>query len=253
MGPNVPTSIYLYGVTPWPLSNKNKFEAPGIGQPPFPVRAVPVRELAALVSEVGANELSFMGPRELRRDMKAHASLVNEFSKSLTILPAGFGTVLPSEDYLVHQFMEPQYTRLWQNLKRLEGAVELKLKATSREQEALRTVVSHRLDLRQTVEGLQSFDSRLEIGRRISEAIQELGADDSRHILENLAPIARAVSHGKLLSELMALNASFLVERHRLAQFDRAVEKLQREIGDRIEFDYVGPLAPYSFVDIRVA
>jgi hypothetical protein len=50
----------------------------------------------------------------------------------------------------------------------------------------------------------------------------------------------------------MALNASFLVERAKLKKFDRRLEKLQAAAGHRLKFDCVGPLAPYSFVDLRL-
>jgi len=51
---------------------------------------------------------------------------------------------------------------------------------------------------------------------------------------------------------LMVLSASLLVERAKLPTFDRQLATLQAEIGDFIKLDCVGPLPPYSFVDLRV-
>jgi hypothetical protein len=54
------------------------------------------------------------------------------------------------------------------------------------------------------------------------------------------------------LNELMALNASFLVERAKLPAFDRELEAIHAEAGYRLKLDCVGPLPPYSFVDLRL-
>ena len=50
----------------------------------------------------------------------------------------------------------------------------------------------------------------------------------------------------------MIMNAAFLVDRAREKEFDSCVEELGVHYGDRIEFKYVGPVPPYSFVNIVV-
>jgi hypothetical protein len=62
----------------------------------------------------------------------------------------------------------------------------------------------------------------------------------------------RDVRVGKPLRDLMALNASFLVDRAELKKFDRVLEKLHAQVGHRLQFDCVGPVAPYSFVDLKL-
>ena len=57
---------------------------------------------------------------------------------------------------------------------------------------------------------------------------------------------------GQPTSDLMVLNASFLVEQKALPKFDRVLEKLNTEAGDLIQFDCVGPLPPYSFTELRL-
>ena len=50
----------------------------------------------------------------------------------------------------------------------------------------------------------------------------------------------------------MVLNASFLVHRPALPEFDRALAKVQAGVTNRMTLDCVGPLPPYSFVDLRL-
>ena len=48
------------------------------------------------------------------------------------------------------------------------------------------------------------------------------------------------------------LNASLLVSRKTLPKFDQALAQLSRASTGRLTFDCVGPLPPYSFVDLRL-
>ncbi|GAG51952.1 unnamed protein product, partial [marine sediment metagenome] len=57
----------------------------------------------------------------------------------------------------------------------------------------------------------------------------------------------------KIFSPLMIFNTAFLVDRAREEEFDRVVNELDQKYGKDIKLLYTGPLAPYSFVDFRIA
>ena len=65
-------------------------------------------------------------------------------------------------------------------------------------------------------------------------------------------PGGRDTRVGRPLTDLMVLNASFLVDRAGLSKFDRRLEKVSAEVGGQARFDCVGPLPPFSFVDLRI-
>lgn len=246
---------YLYGIIRWPAP-KGSIDSlgAGVGDPPRAVRPVRLRELAALISDVSGAEMQAQGLRGTRRDMKAHAAVVNRVAAAMTVLPVRFGVVLPDERSLIAQFLEPQYERLLSYLNHLEGTVEVSLRAMSLEEPTLREVVAERPDLAFGRRGGVSMahEARIEQGRQLAAAIHDLQDRDARWIVDNLAPSVRDIRIGKPLRDLMALNASFLIERKKLSRFDRTLEKLNAAVGHRIQFDCVGPLAPYSFVDIRL-
>jgi len=73
-----------------------------------------------------------------------------------------------------------------------------------------------------------------------------------RWLLEALWPVVRDVRTRKPLTELNVINASFLVERKGLKKFDRRLEEIHAREGKRMQLDCVGPLPPFSFVDLRV-
>lgn len=53
-------------------------------------------------------------------------------------------------------------------------------------------------------------------------------------------------------ADRMVLNAAFLVEREREAEFDDAVRRLGERFEDQFLFKYVGPVPPYNFVSITI-
>jgi hypothetical protein len=54
------------------------------------------------------------------------------------------------------------------------------------------------------------------------------------------------------LTDMMIVNAAFLLVREQLPEFDAAVQELGASAADRLHFQYVGPLAPYNFVNVNV-
>jgi hypothetical protein len=186
------------------------------------------------------------------------------------VLPFSFGVVLPDDESVIARVVRPQSARFAKYLDALDGSVELTLRATSIEQQALRAVIEAHPELSPAPRGgggsgrgggggrrggggaSLAYESRIELGRQLAAAIQDLQQRDARLIIDTLAPVVRDVRVGKPLRDLMALNASFLVDRAKLKKFDRALAKLHDELGHRLELDCVGPLPPYSFVDLRL-
>jgi len=50
----------------------------------------------------------------------------------------------------------------------------------------------------------------------------------------------------------MIVNAAFLVERHKEAEFDQRVQELDATYGDKMKFKYVGTLPPFNFINLTI-
>ena len=50
----------------------------------------------------------------------------------------------------------------------------------------------------------------------------------------------------------MIMNAAFLIERNRKAEFDQKVKEIASKYEDKLSFRYTGPWPPYNFVHIRL-
>ena len=75
---------------------------------------------------------------------------------------------------------------------------------------------------------------------------------DARAILDRLGSVAVDRQVDEELIEDQVLRASFLVERKHVPAFDKAMDELASGQAGRIDFKYVGPLPPHSFVGLEV-
>ncbi|MFC6936992.1 GvpL/GvpF family gas vesicle protein [Actinomadura yumaensis] len=82
----------------------------------------------------------------------------------------------------------------------------------------------------------------------IAQALEQRREDDGQVLLEALAPAAEAIVRRSPMREEDVLDASFLVERDRVTEFEQSVDKLGKIHGERIRIRLIGPLAPYDFV-----
>lgn len=252
----VQNAVYLYGIIRSPEEESREWGT-GVGDPPSSVAVLPWQGLAAVVSEVSAATPPGIQVIGLRRDMAAHSDVLIRLLETTTVLPARFGVCLADREAVIRGLLEPQSAPLLAQLERLSGAVELSLHVRYRKEAALEEVRQA-----QPVAAVRSggspfgprlsFADKLERGRRIVAAVEERGRDECLRLMEQLQPLAREVELGGPASELTVLKGAFLVDRERLEEFDRSIETLCREREERMEFDYVGPLPPYSFTRMRL-
>src|SRR5437763_10717704 len=120
-------NTYLYGIVRAPVPKDLKSLGTGVGEPPRQVHAITYEGLGAIVSDLPADDISAQGVRGMRRDMKAHAALLNRAMERVTVLPVRFGVVLPSPAALISRVLEPQYRRIQAYLAQLDGALEVTL------------------------------------------------------------------------------------------------------------------------------
>jgi hypothetical protein len=169
-----------------------------------------------------------------------------------------FGVVLPDEETVRERLLEPYDGQLEAQLKAMAGKVEITIKGIYDEAAILREVLAENREiakLREQIHGRPedaTYYQRIELGELVAAALDEKRAGAAPRVIDRLAPLAVDVRVGDPVHERMAVNASFLVERSRLEEFDRAVDRIGEEQAGRILFKYTGPLPPHSFVELGV-
>lgn len=242
--------LYVYGV----IESRSgvNFGKSSIGGVSEDVSTVHYGDVAAVVSRT---PVFIFDPT--RDNALAHEHVIETVMKNYTIVPMAFGTVFRTADD-IKEVLKSIYPSLKDVLQQMTGKLEFGLKVTwdrdriieelKREHDEI-----HRFHQELTRKHLQStYFARMQLGRMIDKALAELAANYVRDIYDGLRGVCVASRDNKPIGDKMIMNAAFLIQKEREAEFDAAVNKVAQKFGDRLNFKYTGPWPPYNFVNIRL-
>jgi hypothetical protein len=240
-------ATYVYGVL---SADHEPPKIEGIGG--APLQALTSDGIAALVSDMSNHELK-LG----REEMTTHARVLEEALLTGTVLPMRFGVVMAGEPAVKSALLDAHLDELKQQLSEMAGKVELRVRAVYDEQNLMREVVQEDQDIARLRDSLRgapedaTYYGRIQLGEMVAKAVERKRDGDAAQLLDILTPLALAIHAGEPNNERIVLNASFLVERADMAEFDEAVDEIGRTQADRMRLKYTGPLPPHSFVRLR--
>src|SRR5947209_11426444 len=241
---------YVYGVIE--AREPFNFGKIGIGGVGESVYTVHHGDIAAVVSKTS---VFIFDPT--RENALAHEHVIETVMKTHTIIPMSFGTVFRTDDD-IREVLKSIYPSLKDVLKQMAGKVEFGLKVTWDREKVIEELKRdheeiHRFHIELTRKHLQStYFARMQLGRMIDKAMSERSADYVREIYDALRSICVASRDNKPIGDKMIMNAAFLINRDREADFDAAVNRVAKKFSDRLNFKYTGPWPPYNFVNIRL-
>ncbi len=192
-----------------------------------------------------------------RENTLGHEKAIEEVMKEHTVLPVRFATIAEDEGK-VKKILEKEHDRFKGLLDKMRDKKELGLKAIFREDVVYKDILERYEDIRVLKEktaGLPSdktYYQRMEIGRMVEAALQKEKEIYKGDILNTLSPLAVEVKTTDTYYELMIINAAFLVEEHREAEFDQDVEGLADKYVEKVRFKYVGTLPAFNFVNLLI-
>src|SRR5436189_690916 len=212
---------YVYGIVE--TKEHLNFGKIGIGGAGEPVYTVNHQDIAAVVSKT---PVAIFDPT--RENALAHEHVIETVMKSHTIIPMSFGTVFRTDED-IKQVLKSIYPSLKDVLKQMAGKLEFGLKVTwdrdsvveelKRDHEEI-----HRFHMELTRKHLQStYFARMQLGRMIDKALAELAANYVREIYDGLRAVCVASRDNKPIGDKMIMNAAFLIQKEREAEFDAAV------------------------------
>jgi hypothetical protein len=176
-----------------------------------------------------------------------------------SVVPFRFGTIVPGGDSQVRtELLQAHHDELMQLLRRVEGRVQMTVKAYYHEEPLLREIVAGDPEiqaLREAIRGREDDEItrgyRVRLGELVNAAVEQRRQADAAEIIERLKPVSIAVVMDPIEREFMVLNAPFLVDRDRMPEFERAVEGVARDYANRIRFRLLGPMPCYHFLDVE--
>ena len=241
---------YVYGIVQ--AKDPVTFGKVGIGGSGEMVYTVNYQDIASVVSNTS---VYIFDPT--RENALAHEHVIETVMKNYTIIPMSFGTVFRTDDD-IGEVLKSIYPSLKDVLHQMAGKLEFGLKVNWDRDQIIEDIKQEDEEIRQfhqeiVRKHLQStYLARMQLGRMIDKALAERSISYVREIYEALRNICVASRDNQPIGDKMIMNAAFLVERDREAEFDSGVNKIARKYGQRLKFKYTGPWPPYNFVNIRL-
>jgi len=234
-------------------SNARNFGPIGIGDRGDEVTTIPYGELSAVVSSIPMSRYVVS-----RETMTAHEKVLEEVTKDCTVLPVRFYTVAPSADQ-IRSLLGRRHAEFKNLLRYLDNRIELGLKAVWKDMDRVFQEIIEANDelkaLQKKVVAASSGKAKTEskvLTAPVKSRLQEKKDKEAEGLLDPLKKISVDIYYNKTHGDDMLCNAAFLVDRRWEKDFDFKVEDLTKAHNDRIKFIYVGPVPPYSFVNIVV-
>ena len=240
--------VYCIIASPKPCS----FGPLGIGGRADEVYTVHHEDLAAVVSDT---PLVVYDPT--RQNVLTHEQVNETVMRDFTILPLAFGTLFRSAQD-VRELMRRTHSTLRDVLTKMEGKVEFGLKVSWDRERILSELEREHSDIRQLKEQINAvgadaaYMAQIQLGRLIETAFNARADAFVRDIQARLRDTTVATQVNKPIGDRMILNAAFLIERTREAEFIQAVDETAAQYEGRLFFKYGGPWPPYNFVSIRL-
>ncbi|MBW3619317.1 MAG: GvpL/GvpF family gas vesicle protein [Actinobacteria bacterium] len=198
-------------------------------------------EVAALVTATGEVDLL-----PSRANLLTHTRVLEAAAEATTVVPMRFGTVVPDEEALVATYLRPEHDAIGRRLDDLTGRLEVRVRATYDEDQAVRAVLDDDRRAAQ-LRGRDDFEARMELGERIAAGIAARRDDDARYTVEAVRRHVIDVAPATVSEPLDAFTVSFLVDRDALTAFEGSLEQVADELAPRVRMELIGPLPPFSF------
>src|SRR5678815_1807551 len=216
------------------------------------VYTVHYRDLAAIVSDT---PLVIYDPT--REHVLAHEFVNETVMREFTVIPMSFGTVFRSEDD-VTELLRSTYQAFSDVLDKMQDKIEFGLKVLWDREKVIANLERENDEIRRLKDEISrhtttsTYFARMQLGRLIDSALEDMSARYVADIHEALKPVAVASRSNKPIGDRMILNAAFLVDRAQEQAFDERVKETSRKYEDVLSFKYSGPWPPYNFVNIKL-
>lgn len=244
---------YLYCVTysqPFAQSGSS-LQMAGVGG--FPVRVITQGDLAAIVSDSQTDQYEIT-----LEYIRAHEDVVEAVMQRADVLPVSFGTVASNDQEILERLLQREAEALRSQLESVKGRVEMGVKALWDQDALFAQITSEYSDIQELREQIvgttpeETYDIRLELGELTDAAIQHQREVDSATILDALSPLAIETRTNRIITDMMIVNAAFLVDKSQMTAFNEKANALQQASAGRMTLQLAGPLPPYNFVTVEV-
>lgn len=244
---------YFYGVLA--TNDRQELGPIGIGGRGDLVYTLPYQDIAAIISHSPIVKYPVT-----RENMLTHAKVLDTAVAEGTVLPARFCTIAENEEVIMEKVLKPRYQEFVDLLKKMEGKVELRVRARWPKMDAIFAEIAEedsdikalKAELLEETNAQRKRAGMMRVGEMIQNDLEEKKRREAEELLEVLIPLSLEWKENQIYGDMNLVNAAFLVLKEKEADFDNVVSDLESKYGTRKQLKYTRSLVPYNFVEIVV-
>lgn len=187
-------------------------------------------------------------------NLAEHERVLERVMGEHVILPMRFGTVAGSDREIM--LMVKRHGKLFLRLlKKLAGRVEVELEVMWKDMKAVFAEVVERNPALKKLKAdprAKSMEDTIMAGQMVYKLLQDKKKKESEGFIKTLKTVSEGCVVNQNMRDELVMNVSFLVAKEKLGLFDRALDSMDAKTGGRFTIKYIGPLPPYSFVEMRM-
>lgn len=240
---------YLYCVIN--ESQERNFGPIGIGNRSDEVHTLGFRDLSCVISSTPMTKFVIS-----RKNLIAHEKVIEKIMGDYNaVLPVRFCTVATSSEEIRNLLMK-NYQVLKNSLRSMDNKIELGLKVFWQNMEDVFKEIASIKKIKILKEKLTkksisvNTNEKVGLGKKVKEILEKKREAEAEEILDVLKPKCIEFRRNKIIGDKMILNCAFLIDKSHARDFDDHVEKLNNIYEDRLKFKYIGPIAPFNFVEL---
>jgi hypothetical protein len=252
---------YLYGfvqTSMWlglPAPSEMKLDIAGMDQEMLYI--IPHQGIAAVVSDAFPIMWSDLPRETVFSYLTTHQGAIESVMKRYEIVPVKFGTYLPNEN-LIHQVMKTEYDTILFCLVEMANQVEMDVVVLWRDlanlfkKMAETPIVDDIKRLMAKAGPDQRHSLQIQAGKRVKAILDSMNIDYAKEVMDALKLVSLACQPHEVKDDVMILNCAFLVEKHRMDEFEKQIDALDNRHYNQFTFRVIGPLPPYSFKTLEI-
>jgi hypothetical protein len=245
--------LYLYGIVD--TNSKQDFGSIGIGGRGDRVYTLAYQGIAAIISSS-----PIIKYHVTRDNVLAHTRVLETAVKDYTVLPVRFCTIAKNEQMIVNNLLKTRYQEFIDLSKEMHGKIELGIRARWKDMDAIfaevveenKAIKALKEDSLHEKDVQKKYANSVKIGGMVQKALEQKRKRESQTLLEAIKPISLDYKESQLYGDMNLLNATFLVDQTKEADFDKKVNDLQKEYQERTLLLSTSSTVPYSFVELVV-
>lgn len=215
-------------------------------------------DISAVVNDREIMDYNYMSRDALARLLVGHQMVIERIMNAEVVaLPVRLGTFAADEDE-IKEILKKGYGLIKDVMGRAAGKIEIDVCVTYRDFDSILKEAAEEREVKEVKERLLSnhrgvtVDEQIKVGVMVKKALDEKKREITFKMIEALKVICDDCRQHEVMDDKMAANIAFLVNRTNEEKFYAAVEKLNNEFAEKLDFRCVGPLPPYSFYTLEI-